>query len=56
MSKEIKKLNKTFNLLHDELLSKGEYDLARKLSDVYWGTQIANFKDGINKAKEIYNK
>ena len=51
--KAIKKLNEKFNSLHNQLLCKGEYDLAFKLSEVYWRVQAHTFKEGIDFMKKI---
>ena len=53
--KEIKILNEKFNSLHHQLVCKGEYDLAFKLSDVYWQVQAANFKEGIEFMEKLHN-
>ena len=50
----IEKLNSQFKALHNELLSKKEYLLASKLSEVYYEVQTVNYIGGMDYIKNLY--
>jgi len=50
----IEKLNSQFKALHSELLSKKEYSIAYKLSEVYYQVQSVNYISGMDYIKNLY--
>mgnify|MGYP001117403511 CR=1 FL=1 len=51
---KIEKLHSQFKALHKELLSKKEYLLASKLSEVYHEAQTVNYIAGMYYMKNLY--
>ena len=52
--KQLDKLNNEFTTLHNELLALKHYDIALKLSKVYYEAQTLNHSSGINFMKNLY--
>lgn len=47
-------LNLSFDEIHKELIDKKEYNLASKLSKVYYEAQSINYVAGVDFIKNIY--
>ena len=54
--KEINELNEQFRKLHRELLENKMFDVADKLSSVYYKVQGLNYGDGIDFITELNKK
>jgi len=54
--KEINELNEQFRKLHRELLENKMFDVADKLSSVYYKVQGLNYVDGIDFITELNKK
>ena len=54
--KEINELNEQFRKLHRELLENKMFDVADKLSSVYYKVQGLNYRDGIDFITELNKK
>jgi len=54
--KEINDLNEQYRKLHLELLENKMFDIANKLSSIYYKVQGLNYKDGMDFINELYKK
>jgi len=54
--KEINELNEQYKKLHRELLENKMFDIANKLSSIYYKVQGLNYSDGMEFITELNKK
>lgn len=52
--KQIKELETIYNSIHDELLNKKQFELARKLSSIFYNYGYQNRLEGMEFIKNLY--